>query len=92
MLTLCGGQTKAFNPELHKELARYLKSNFEGAKPLEIRTQIVAGKNYFVKLELEPDIDDRSYCHVQIYRDLNGNFYIHKIKRTRSSVDLANHC
>ena len=87
----CGGITpvRPFNRQEHKELTKFLYQEFSNGRPVLIRTQLVAGMNYFVRLELDSDYSsqNQTYWHVRIYRDLNGDFHTHSIKKGLASSD-----
>ena len=52
--------------------------------PLQYATQVVAGTNYFIKV----DIGNGQHVHLRVYKDLKGNLTLHSFQAGKASTDL----
>jgi len=55
---------------------------FTTFKPTEYSTQVVAGINYFVKIDVGGE-----FIHARIYKDLKQNLSVNKIQTGKNATD-----
>lgn len=48
-----------------------------------VSPQVVAGKNYFVKIA----VNDGEYIHARIFRDLQRNVSVHSVQMGKTETD-----
>ncbi|XP_011445121.3 cystatin-A3 [Magallana gigas] len=89
------GRTKNATPEIQQlvdsvqdEIIGQLPLGYDREQPLQLhavtyRDQIVAGRNYFIKVET----GFGRYIHVRIYKDLSGNASVSSVQLQKSLAD-----
>ncbi|KAL6044625.1 Cystatin-A [Balamuthia mandrillaris] len=87
------GGTTAPKPidDAAKQVALSVKSEIESKagktfstfEPKEYSTQVVAGINYFFKI----DVGNGEFVHARVYKDLSQNVSLHSIKTSLSATD-----
>nr|XP_034307003.1 cystatin-A3 isoform X2 [Crassostrea gigas] len=89
------GRTKNATPEIQQlvdsvqdEIIGQLPLGYDREQPLQLtavsyREQVVAGKNYFIKVET----GFNRYIHVRIYKDLRGDASITSVQLEKTITD-----
>ncbi|XP_055356441.1 cystatin-A2-like isoform X2 [Paramacrobiotus metropolitanus] len=54
--------------------------------PISYGTQVVAGKNYFVKIRIGAD-PNAKYVHARIYKNLQGHYELSGIEENHTATD-----
>jgi len=57
-----------------------LGKSFETYQATKFGTQVVAGTNYFVKVNVGDD-----HLHLRVYRDLSGNYSLHSVHKGQTA-------
>jgi len=87
-----GGLTNARDvSDEEKQIANQVKSSIEQQagqsfstfNPVKVATQVVAGTNYFFKI----DVGGGHYVHARVYRDLSRNLSVHSVQTGKSAGD-----
>ncbi|GAB1303350.1 Cystatin A family member 3 [Apodemus speciosus] len=70
-----------FKPQLEEKT----NEKFEKFEAVEYKTQVVAGQNYFIKI----DVGSGCYLHVKVFRGLSGedNFELHGYQTNKKKDD-----
>eukprot|EP01115_Flamella_aegyptia_P011132 TRINITY_DN50926_c0_g1_i1.p1 TRINITY_DN50926_c0_g1~~TRINITY_DN50926_c0_g1_i1.p1 ORF type:complete len:97 (+),score=39.72 TRINITY_DN50926_c0_g1_i1:160-450(+) len=67
-------------PQLEAKTGRY----FTIYNPLQYATQLVAGVNYFIKV----DVGNGEHVHLRVFKDLKGNLTLHSYQAGKSSNEM----
>jgi cystatin-A/B len=70
---------------IRSEIEAKAGKNFSTFNPVSYATQVVAGVNYFVKIE----VGNGEFIHARIYRDLNKNLTVHSVKTGLGNENLS---
>ena len=85
---LCGGASsskpadediKQICTEIREEAEKHADKKFDIFEPVEYKSQVVAGTNYFIKVK----VDDDNHVHVRVYHKLpcyGGTKHLHGFK------------
>ncbi|KAL0477004.1 Csta [Acrasis kona] len=85
-----GGATKESKPAdstcnevcdlVRSEVEKRTNKNFEVFEPVEYKTQVVAGTNFFVKVH----VGNGEHIHLRIYRDLSRNVQLSNLEENKT--------
>ena len=66
--------------KVQKEIAGRYPERIQSIEPISYRTQLVAGRNYFVRALVHEADGDKRYAHLRIYRSFRGPVELVAIK------------
>ncbi|KAL1229057.1 Cystatin-B [Trichinella pseudospiralis] len=92
MSNICGGVKEERDPteaeraialDLRSEVENQLNRKFKHFLPVSIRTQIVAGINYFFKVM----VDEDDFIHLRVFKNLQNETQLHGIQHGKKHSD-----
>ncbi|XP_075551954.1 cystatin-A2-like [Dermacentor variabilis] len=73
--------------KVRSDVENKLGQNFEEFTPVNYRTQVVNGTNYFVKVRVGSD----QYVHVRAYKSFQGDVTFAAVQENKSLEDEVEH-
>uniref|UniRef100_A0A5S6QZ20 Cystatin domain-containing protein n=1 Tax=Trichuris muris TaxID=70415 RepID=A0A5S6QZ20_TRIMR len=92
MANLCGGTTAERKPsddevelalKLKHDVESQLNRTFDTFKPTAVRTQVVAGLNYFFKVM----VGANEFVHLRVHRTLDNSVQLHGVQHGKKQED-----
>lgn len=76
-------EIQALVEEVKDQITGKMNASFNVFEPISYKTQVVAGRNYFVKIHVGND----QCIHARIYRNLQREVSVHSIEENKTKED-----
>lgn len=75
-----------FQNQVESKLPKHSNFKIECFKPINYATQVVAGTNYFIKVQIS-DKNPNQCIHLKVFEDLQGNLSLENIEINKAKQD-----